>query len=183
MTPRTPIGGLLLQDVEEWAFHVQPDGAIAGRRRGDSGVLRIVTTPPDVLQQPVTHEQCLAIARTLADVPDAVAFGRQMMESVSGPFGSARFRRRADDGSEDLVRIWYCNRPSGLITGIYACSLEESRGPLHGFIGSQCAHMIGSAIFNRPAWGADDELTLVLIPDDDDVKDDDTSSGAGYART
>lgn len=163
MASRTPIGGLLLEDIEEWSFHVQPDGGIAGQRRGDDGVLRIFVTPAEQLKPPVSHEQCLAIARTSADVADAAAFGRQMMDSVSGPFGSARFLRRRDDGSNDLVRIWYCNRPPGLIMGIYACSFEASRGPWYGLIGAQCAHMIGSAVFNRPAWGGDDELTRVLL--------------------
>ena len=163
MASRTPIGGLLLEDIDDWAFHVQPDGAIAAKRRDDSGVLRILVTPSERLQQPVTHEQCLAIARTSADVPNAAAFGRQMLQSLTGPFGSARFLRRADDGSDDLVRIWYCNRPPGLIMGIYACSHDASRKPWYGRIAAQCAHMIGSAVFNRPAWGGDDELTKVLI--------------------
>ena len=92
------------------------------------------------------------------------AFGTQMMDSVCGPFGSARFVRRDEKGREtdDLVRIWYCNRPAGLIVGIYACSLATSRTRLHGLIASECAHMIGSAIFNRPSWGGEDELTKVL---------------------
>ena len=108
MMSRTPIGGLLLDEVEGWAFHVQPDGVVAGRRRGDSGILRIFVIPPNRLQNPVTHEQCLTIAQGLAEVAHARPSGLQMMQSISGPFGSACFER-----GDDFVRVWYCNRAPG----------------------------------------------------------------------
>jgi len=174
MASRTPIGGLMLEEIEGWAFHVQPDGGIAAKRNDDSGVLRIFVTPSDRLRQPVTHEECLRIARTVAKVPDAPPFGQQLMQSITGPFGSARFRRAGENGHDDLVRVWYCNRPPGLIMGIYACSFEASRGSWYGLVGAECAHMIGSAIFNRPAWGGDDELTRVLLTN---LKDTDTPPG------
>src|SRR5688572_3540184 len=139
MMPRTPIGGLLLEDVEGWTFHVQPDGAIAGRFRDDSGILRIFVIPANRLQNPVTHEQCLTIAQQLAEIANERAAGRQMMQSISGPFGSARFER-----GDDLVRIWYCNRAPGLVIGIYACSLESSRTYANRNIARQCANTIGS---------------------------------------
>src|SRR5690349_15283126 len=109
MTSRTPIGGLLLEAIADWAFHVGTDGVVTARRSGDSGLLRIFSMSPDQLQQPVTHEQCLTVASALADVADARPLGTQMMESVCGPFGSVRFRRRDEHGrdTDDLVRIWY----------------------------------------------------------------------------
>ena len=181
MTSRTPIGGLLLESLEDWAFHVGTDGVVAAQRSGDSGLLRIFSTQPNELRQPVTHEQCLSIARARADLGDTRAFATQMMQAVCGPFGSARFRRRDERGREtdDLVRIWYCNRPSGLIIGVYTCSLESARTSRHGFIASQCAHMIGSAIFDRPSWGGDDELTKVLIMK---WKDDESLPDADHSR-
>jgi hypothetical protein len=164
MALRTPIGGLLLNVVEDWAFHVQSDGAIAAKHREHSGILRMFVTPSERLQQPVTHGQCLEIARTLADVSHAAPLDHQLKESITGPYGSARFRRRAPDGSgDDLIRVWYCNRPPGLIIGVYTCSFDASRAPWYPIIGTQCAQLIGSAVFNRPAWGGDDELTRVLV--------------------
>jgi hypothetical protein len=157
MMSRTPIGGLLLENVEGWTFHVQPDGTVAGRYGDDSGLLRIFIIPPNHLDNPVTHEQCLAFAQRLADVSEKRASSRQMMQSISGPFGSAYFER-----ADELVRIWYCNRAPGLVIGIYTCSIEASRTSGNRRIARQCAHTIGSAIFDRPSWGGDDELTRFL---------------------
>jgi hypothetical protein len=157
MMSRTPIGGLLLEAGDGWAFSVR-DGTIAGKHGIDPGVLRVATLTSNLLPQPSTHEHCLQLAAEWVGVSHVNAADRQLMESVTGPYGSARYRRGKDD-----VSVWYCTRPPGLILGAYACPVEFGRTAAARFLRAQCARMIGSAIFDRGAWGGEDELTKFVM--------------------
>jgi hypothetical protein len=77
-----------------------------------------------------------------------------MLESATGPLGSACYRQ-----GKDLVCVWYCTRPAGMILGALACPAALAKAPEFKFTRAQCARMIGSAIFNRAEWGASDELS------------------------
>jgi hypothetical protein len=156
---RTSIGGLLLQPVEGWTFSTTADGGVAGIHDWDPGILRIKSIPPDRLPQPVTHDDCLRLASELAGVAqDAELQERTVKQSVTGPYGGAKYHR-----GKDLVCVWYCYRPAGLVFGTYGCPLELSHSADNRTIRTQCAQMILSAVFDRPAWGADDEMTRVMI--------------------
>jgi hypothetical protein len=157
MASRTSISGLLLESVEGWAFSVR-DGVIAGRRRQEPGVFRIMTIEPNRLPQPLSHEDCLRFAEERVGKPEGAVFDRHMMQSITGPFGSASYRR-----GKDLICVWYCNRPAGLILGAYASPAELCRTPRYNLVRAQCARMIATAMFDRPAWGGEDELTKYLI--------------------
>jgi hypothetical protein len=153
----TPIGPLLLEEVEGWRFSLR-DGTIAGKRGTQPGVLRIINRNPNEITPPVNHESCLKAAAEFANVPLEMMRRQQTLSALGGPFGwgSARW-------GKDYVCAWYCCRPLGLIIGVYAFPVvlfheSEQQDALH-----ECARMISSAVFNRPAWGADEPLTRFLM--------------------
>lgn len=156
--PRIAVGGLMLEQNEKWTFDVQ-FGVIVGRRDNDGvGVLCIRHVERNTLPGRLTHECCLETARQMLSVPDDPMADRDARETPCGPYGAATFV-----GEEDVRRVWYCNRPPGMIVGVYTCPAEFARGALCNFIRRECAHMMASAIFDRPSWGGDDPLTRVLI--------------------
>jgi hypothetical protein len=157
MRQRTPIGGLLLEAVEGWRFSLR-DGTIAGRRGMQPGVLRMRSHAPNELSRPLTHETCLQFAANFASIPEAMLRKQQTLASATGPFGWGSGR-----WGKDYLCAWYCCRPSGLILGVYAFPIaffheREQQDALH-----ECARMVSSALFDRTAWGADDNLTRFLL--------------------
>ena len=157
MSSRTSIGGMLLESVEGWSFSVR-DGAVAGRRRREPGLLRIMSVAPNLLPQPLSHERCFELIEERVGAAEGTVSDRRMMQSVTGPFGSARYRR-----GKDVICVWYCNRPAGLIIGAYACPADLAKTPEYNLARAQCARMIATAVFDRPSWGGEDELTKCLI--------------------
>ena len=157
MRQRTPIGGLLLESVEGWRFSLR-DGTIAGRRGMQPGVLRITSHAPNELERPITHETCLEFAAKFANVPHVMLRKQQTVAAASGPFGWGSGR-----WGKDYVCAWYCCRPSGLIIGVYAFPLAFFHDGDQQDALTECARMIASAIFDRPSWGANDELTRFIV--------------------
>ena len=157
MLPRTAVGGPLLEDVEGWTFNVQ-DGVIAGKFRDDPGILRIKMIAANKLPHPVTHAACLSHAAELAQLADAKPSDWRTSHSITGPYGSANFER-----GSDRVYCWYCCRAPGLIIGSYSCPTDVSRTFANRGLRMQCNCMITSAIFDRRDWGANDEITQVVI--------------------
>jgi hypothetical protein len=155
---RIAVGGLMLEENEKWTFEAVQD-VIIGRRQNDEGaVLCIRHVASNTLAGPLNHEFCLAAARQLLSVPEGPASDVDAMVTPCGPYGAATFT-----GPRDLHRVWYCNRAPGMIVGVYTCPLERARDALYLFIRSECAHLIGSAVFDRPSWGGDDPLTRILV--------------------
>jgi hypothetical protein len=152
----TPVGGLLLDDVEGWTFAVH-DGVIAGRYKNEPGVLRIATIASNRLPHPVTHAECLSRAAELAEVADPKPSDWMTSQSLTGPYGSASF-----DRGSDRVFVWYCCRSPGVIVGAYSCPADLSGTWAIRGLRVQCNCMITTAIFDRRIWGADDEITRVL---------------------
>jgi hypothetical protein len=157
MLTRTSIGGLLLEEVEGWTFAVQ-DGIIAAKFREDSGILRIATIPSNRMPHPVTHDACLGQAAKLAEAGDPTPSNWKRSQSITGPYGSASF-----DRGSDRVYVWYCCRSPGVIVGTYSCTVDLSRTSANRSLRMQCSCMISTAIFDRRDWGADDEITRVMI--------------------
>jgi hypothetical protein len=153
MVSRLPIGGLLLEAAEGSSFSLR-DGAIAGKRGKQPGVLRIITLAPNQVPNPATHERCLQLAAERFGIKSDKPTDVHMLETATGPFGSASYRQR-----KDLVCVWYCTRPAGMILGALACPATLAKAPEFKFTRAQCARMIGSALFNRAEWGASDELS------------------------
>jgi hypothetical protein len=158
--------------VEGWSFAVQ-HGVIAGRFRDDVGILRITTVAANRLPHPVTHEACLLRAAKLADVADPKPSDWKTSPSVTGPYGSANF-----DRGSDRVFCWYCCRSPGVIVGTYSCPAEVSRTFANRGVRMQCNRMITTAVFDRRIWGANDEITQVVIAllGADDVQDEDAGA-------
>jgi hypothetical protein len=157
MRTRTSIGGLLLEDVEDWTFTAQGD-VISGRFRDDSGIMRIKTIASNRMPQPVSHEACLTRVVELAELADARPSDWKMSQSITGPYGSANFLR-----GSDRVFCWYCCRSPGVIVGTYSCDEALARTSANRWLRVQCNCMITSAIFDRRIWGANDEITHLLI--------------------
>jgi len=157
MFARTSIGGLLLEEVEGWTFNLER-GVIAGKFRDDTGILRITTIAANKLQHPVTHEACLSHAAGLAEVADPKPSDWKMSQSITGPYGSTNFERGGD-----RVFCWYCCRAPGVILGTYSCPADLARAAANRWLRAQCNSMITTAVFDRRTWGADDEITRVLI--------------------
>ena len=157
MVARIAVGGLMLEQNDRWTFDVQL-GIIVGRRYNDVGVLCIGWVERNTLPGSLTHEYCLAEARRLLSVPDDPVDGIDALDTPCGPYGGATFT-----GDEFVRRVWYCNRPPGMIVGVYSCPAERVRDPLYALARGECAHIIASAIFDRPSWGGDDPLTRVLL--------------------
>jgi len=158
MSKRTPIGGLLLETVEGWRFSLR-DGTIAGQRGEQPGVLRLTTQAANLRPNPITHEWCMQVAAKFARVLEPVFRSQQSIASVTGPsgWGSGRW-------DKDHLCVWYCNRPPGLILGVYAVPLAHVTEPEQRYALEEAAHIVASAVFDRPSWGADDEpLTRILI--------------------
>jgi hypothetical protein len=154
---RIAVGGLMLEKNEKWNFDVQLD-VIVGRRYNDTGVLCIRHVERNTLPGPLNHEYCLEMARQMLSVPAGPATDVEAMMTPCGPYGAATFA-----ATDDVRRVWYCNRPPGLIVGVYTCALEFARDALYTFIRGECAHLVATAVFDRPSWGGDDPLTRVLI--------------------
>jgi hypothetical protein len=157
MASRLPVGGLLLEAVEGWSFSVR-DGVIAGKRGAQPGVLQIVTLSSNQVPNPVTHEVCLQLAAERFDIRNDRPSDVHMLESATGPVGSACY-----NAPKDLVCIWYVTRPAGLILGALACPAVLAKAPDFRFIRAQCSRMIGSAVFNRAEWGGEDPLTQIVV--------------------
>jgi len=155
---RIAVGGLLLEENGKWTFEGLQDVIVGRRHNDDGGVLCIRHVASNTLPGPLNHEFCLDIARQLLNVPKGPASDVDAMVTPCGPYGAATFA-----SAEDVRRVWYCNRPPGMIVGVYTCPLERARDVLYPFIRSECAHLIASAVFDRPSWGGDDPLTRVLI--------------------
>jgi len=158
MPKRTPIGGLLLEAVEGWKFSLR-DGTIAGRRGDQPGVLRLTTTSANLRPSPITHEWCMQMAARFARVLEPVFRSHQSVASATGPFGwgSGRY-------GKDYLCAWYCNRPPGLILGVYAFPVSLKEESEQQRATEEAAHIVTSALFNRPSWGATEEpLTRHLI--------------------
>ena len=147
----------MLEDATGWTFAVQ-DGVITGKFGADPGILRIATFASNKLPHPVTHDACLSRAAELADVPDRRPSDWDTSTSVTGPYGSAKF-----DRGTDRVYVWYCCRAPGVIVGTYACPVDFTRTFANRGVRVQCHGMITTAVFDRRIWGADDEITRVLI--------------------
>jgi hypothetical protein len=157
MPKRTSIGGLLLEAVAGWSFSVR-DGAVAGVRGHQPGVMRITTLAANVLPNPLTHESCLQIAAKFAVVPEPMLRAQQTVASATGPFGWGSGR-----WGKDYVCAWYCTRPLGLIIGVYAFPVSLfDKSEQHCAL-DECAHMVSSAIFDRTPWGANEPVTHFLM--------------------
>jgi hypothetical protein len=155
---RIAVGGLMLGQNEKWTFDVQR-GVIVGRRHNDDvGLLCIRHCARNTLPGPLTPEYCLEMARQMLNVPDDPVEHVEFHETPCGPYGGATFL-----GARDVRRVWYCNRPPGLIVGLYSCPAELARDALHALSRRECERMVANAIFDRPSWGGDDPLTRILI--------------------
>jgi hypothetical protein len=82
----------------------------------------------------LTHEYCLETARRMLNVPDGPVVDRDAMETPCGPYGAATFV-----AAKDVSRVWYCNRPPGMIVGVYTCPAEFARDARLAFIRGECA--------------------------------------------
>jgi hypothetical protein len=164
MLSRLSVGGLLFEPVEGWQFCVA-EGVITGSHPPVKGVLRIAMHASNTLPSPLTHADCLIRACRLADTSWCTAFGRRTTETVTGPLGAASYHRR-----RDMVRVYYCSRPPGLIVGGYFCSWAEHRSRQQQQAVFDCELMVFTALFDRIAWGADDVLTRVLAENLDRVE-------------
>jgi hypothetical protein len=156
MFTRTSIGGLLLENIEGWTFAVQGQ-VIAGKFGQEPGVLLITIVPSNTLPLPVTHDLCLSRAADLAQAADIRPSDWRRYESVTGPYGSAEFDRGADQ-----TFVWYCCRSPGVIVGAYSCPTEQARVRANRGVRLQCHSMITTAVFDRRAWGCDDQITRML---------------------
>ena len=154
---RIAVGGLMLEQNDKWNFDVQVD-RIVGRRYNDTGVLCIRHVERNTLPGPLSHDYCLETARRMLNVPDGPVADVDALATPCGPYGAATFT-----SADDVRRVWYCNRPPGLIVGVYTCPLTLARDSLYTFIRRECAHFVATAVFDRPSWGGDDPLTRVLI--------------------
>ena len=156
--PRIAVGGLMLEPVEKWTFDFH-GGIIIGRRYGDDvGLLCIRHVASNLLPGPLTHEYCLEVARQMLNVPDDPVAYLDALETPCGPYGAATFV-----GAADARRVWYCNRPPGMIVGVYSCPAQFARDALYRIIRGECRRIMAGAIFDRPSWGSDDPLTRILI--------------------
>jgi hypothetical protein len=155
---RIAVGGLMLEQVEKWSFDFH-GGIIIGRRDGDDvGLLCIRHIARNLLPGPLTHEHCLEAARQMLNVPDDPVANLDALETVCGPYGAATFV-----GATDARRVWYCNRPPGMIVGVYSCPAQFAGDAVCSMIRGECRRIMASAVFDRPSWGGDDPLTRVLI--------------------
>lgn len=154
---RSAIGGLMLEENETWIFRVESDVIIGRRRNDEVGALRIRHCARNTLCGPLTHSYCIETARQMLNVPaDPISYV-ETRETPCGPYGAATFAN-----PREMRRVWYCNRPPGLIVGVYCCPAEFARDVLYALVCRESAHMMASAIFDRPSWGGDDPLTRVL---------------------
>jgi hypothetical protein len=94
----------------------------------------------------------------MLNVPDDPISYVDAQDTPCGPYGAATFT-----SPHTVRRVWYCNRPPGLIVGAYGCPAEFASDVLYALICRESAHMMASAIFDRPSWGGDDPLTRVLM--------------------
>jgi hypothetical protein len=158
MVPRIAVGGLMLVEQHAgWAFSA-PLGVIVGRRAGDdAGVLCIQHCWRDTLAGPLTHAYCLETARRMLSVPDDPVEHVESHPTPCGPYGAATFV-----GPTVVRRVWYCNRPPGLIVGVYSCPAGAAGDGLSALVRRECEHLMATAVFDRPSWGGDDPLTRVL---------------------
>jgi len=172
---RTSVGGLLLEVGEGWKFSLR-DGAIAGRFGAEPGVLRITFVSLEKLAQPMTPDGLWDAMARIAQVPEIKASERSISPSITGPFGSANFRR-----GKDVVGMWFCTRAPGLIVGVYASPGNVTGAAMqhHRWICGQCAKMVTSAVFDRPAWGGDDVLTRFMT---EQMKEEGAAGGAKEKR-
>ena len=155
---RIAVGGLMLEQIENWNFDFQ-GGFIIGRRlRDEAGMLCIRHVASDLVPGPLTHANCLDVARRMLNVPDDPIAYFDTLETPCGPYGAATFC-----GAADTRRVWYCNRPPGLIVGVYSCSAQLAGDALYRIIAGECRRIMAGAIFDRPSWGGDDPLTRVLV--------------------
>lgn len=163
--PRVAIGGLLLPDVPGWDFTAR-DGIVHGTPAEGPGHLQILQMQQNNLPQPVTHEFCLLVLRLLlktgSDPTDRV-----LKESVCGPYGTATFVRAAKrgewDGEDEVIRTWYCRRPSGILFGVFNCKRSAMHEPACERESKQCDWIMEEALFDRVGWGlVDDPLTQVI---------------------
>jgi hypothetical protein len=84
---------------------------------------------------------------------------QQTIANVDGPFGWGGGR-----WGKDYVCAWYCNRPPGLIIGVYAFPADQLNKLAQQRALDEAAHIVASAVFNRPSWGGRDEpLTRHLL--------------------
>ena len=170
--PRIAVGGLMLGHDERWTFIVEADGVIVGRRHDTDGSLRIRHAASNTLPGRLTHEYCLETARRMLNVPDGPIDGLDALESPTGPYGAATFV-----GAADVRRVWYCNRPPGMIVGVYSCPAQYAGDALYRIISGECRRIMSGAVFDRPSWGGDDPLTRVLMDGADGADDDEHRGG------
>jgi hypothetical protein len=173
-TPRTAVGGLMFETSEAWSLSLQL-GVIVGRRMFDDvGLLCVRHCPRNLLSGPLTHSYCMTMARLMLSVPgpeDGPARGDPAHGSV---VEDVEFHQAPDGphGAETLVdahdrrRVFYCNRPPGLIVGLYSCPSEFARDAMRTLARRESQHLVWTAIFDRPAWGGADPLTRVLMDPD-----------------
>jgi hypothetical protein len=155
---RIAVGGLMLEQVEKWSFDFH-GGIIVGRRDGDEvGLLCIRHVASNLLPGPITHAYCLEAARRMLNVPDDPVEYFDALETPCGPYGAATFV-----GAADVRRVWYCNRPPGMIVGVYSCPARFAGDAVYRITCAECRRIMAGAIFDRPSWGGDDPLTRVLI--------------------
>ena len=165
MVPRIAVGGLMLVELHTAWTYSAPLGVIVGRREGDdAGVLCIRHRPRNALSGPLTPEYCLETARRMLSVPNDPIEYVESREGVCGPNGAATFV-----GPTAVRRVWYCNRPPGLIAGVYTCHAEFARDALRALVCRECAYTVETAIFDRPSWGGDDPLTRILMDGEEGV--------------
>src|SRR5688500_16743016 len=146
MVPRIAVGGLKLVELHtEWTFSA-PHGVIVGRRRGDdAGVLCIRHCGRETLAGPLSHAYCLETARRMLSVPDDPVEHVGSQPTPCGPYGAATFV-----GPAVARRVWYCNRPPGMIVGVYTCPAEVARDGLAALVRRECEHLMATAVFDRP---------------------------------
>jgi hypothetical protein len=159
MTPRIAVGGLMFEENEKWSFSLH-EGVIVGMRVKDNGVLRIRHFERNALSFPIDHDNCMEAARRLLGVLPSQVSEREIFQTPTGPYGAGTFA-----GKNDVQRIWYCNRAPGLIIGAYSCPKEFVGDALYHLVCKEAAHLVATAVFDRPSWGGDDPLTRVLMDD------------------
>jgi hypothetical protein len=155
---RIAVGGLMLEQLENWNFDLQ-GGIITGRRYDDDvGLLCIRHVASNLLSEPLSPTYCLEVARQMLNVPDDPVTYFDSLKTPCGPYGAATFV-----GAADARRVWFCNRPPGMIAGLYSCPAQLAGDTLYRLISAECRRIMAGAIFDRPSWGGDDPLTRVLL--------------------
>jgi len=139
LSGRVELGPISIDVPPEWRFYPLDD-RLACRPMSGVGILQITPVARDQLPQNPTHEMLMAAAKEASGYElEGPGIDKAKETIDQGRAGGESFR-----AGRDYVRVWYHQRPEGLVLAWFACPAKRIAERSVARLIGQCDRIIAS---------------------------------------